>query len=321
MLTVAVALAILACPFDAAWGKDFKSDDGYSLSYPDDWVILTKGQQQEVARVAREKGVRVPEADLSMISCMVVDLAKNDFEFAPNVNMVVVRDRLTPDNATCAKYRKMLSDKVRSFGGSVEEITVNKAQVGSRSSLFAEWSGHLPGVATRVHQKQYFVPAGGKVYIMTLTEAADHRPHNDAAFNRIVGSLQVKAGLDLTMMSLAGTGIAAAVGAVIFLAYRKRRGKPAPIPVPVYATDYAAAPPAVPTAEPWQAAAQPQSPDAPPQQDADMPAPAAVATAPAGTDEKIVVVCPGCGRQLRARSSLSGRTCRCPGCNHSVVVP
>jgi predicted Zn finger-like uncharacterized protein len=51
------------------------------------------------------------------------------------------------------------------------------------------------------------------------------------------------------------------------------------------------------------------SPTAPP------PAPAGGASGP------VVVSCPGCGRTLRARAELAGKTVKCPGCGKGVKVP
>ncbi len=341
MAAVAALLSML-CVAQAAELKTFKSDDGYSFKYPADWIVQTREKQAEAARAAREHGANLSQADLSGLSCMIAAPGWRGSDSVANV-CVAVTGRIPPvRESNLAKCRQELTDELRQSGMRVTSLNVRIVEVSGRKAYRFQYVAQVGGVGLAVQQVGVMVPAGARTYTLTCSAPDVVYTNYSRDFEPIIDSLDVAEGPPEWLLYAIGGGVIVigvailVVLVVVVVRWRRNARALADQPPPLFTSLARAAaapagagswpvagpampPPLVPSPSPAEgeseyAAAAPSMPVAP-------PAETSVATAPEPAAEAIVVVCPTCSRQLRARPGLFGRTCRCPKCGTPITVP
>lgn len=297
-MIVAVVLGMMTLSVRAA---HYKSPDGYSFDYPDSWKVIDKENRDEAVADARRNGMALPAETGLHTSCVVADLAPTRAKFAANINVVVTDVRsAVVDEENLKQIRQQFPLTLRQGGMTVTNFQASITRVDGRDAFSLKWLSRVPGLNATMSQWQLLVPVNDKLYTVTFTAAQSDYAAHEKDFKQIAQSLSLAGGLPAWVMGgIAGGGIGAVTGLVLWLVRRKR-------PRVVPAVPAMAGAPPIPPAPPVAVA-----PPVPEQ------ATSPVAQAP---NEYVYVVCT-CGARLRVAKQKSGKTGRCPKCKGSFVVP
>lgn len=291
--------AVVALVLSAAASAEQVSDDGFTLQVPAGWVSMSRGDREEARRVLQARGTKIPQADFNQISCLIINPDPGKHDFCANINMVVVRGRVSANEKELAHLRQNYAGMLSKSGLQVMEMNAKLDTIAGRPAFVVTAANRIAGVPVTIRQRQYIVPAGAKVYTLTCTAPLDEFSRYEQTFSSVAQTMTLSPGLDPYLTGAIG-GLVAVLAVVIIkkvLAKKKRLASGMPLAV-------AAAP------SPAPAPAYPAS--APPQ-----PQPAAAPAA--GQQDTITVVC-ACGAKLRVPARLAGKKGRCPSCRGVVDI-
>lgn len=173
------AAVILAgvVPAAPASSKEFRSDKGYTLTYPDGWEVAPADTRAEIGDAARQVSPGMSGLDVSMIDLMLVPLDGSD----QGVNVIVGSGSVPISAATRRHLEESLPQQFARAGMKHYGLTIRQETVGGRAVLFSRCEADLPAAAAelpgvdgslRLRQWQVIVPGRGRHYIITFSAAA-----------------------------------------------------------------------------------------------------------------------------------------------------
>jgi len=209
LLSMAVLLAC-ATPAVRAPGAEHKNPKGFSLTYPDGWLVATEEEQAAIRRAAEGTLPNLAPVDFSKVAAFIFDPEPD--EFAPYINVVVTPGGGRVTEKLEQEYRRALSANFGRLGLQPAGITTKRVEVGGRAALQAAYTLRFPGHPEPVRQKQVIVPTGNKTYTLTCCAPASSFAKYKPVFDRSILSFQVEGGLFSEMPGAVRGGI---IGAIV----------------------------------------------------------------------------------------------------------
>ncbi len=170
----------------------FTSPQGFSLSVPDGWQVMTKEQSQPVADYLRARTKFNPDRMAAMIY--------SPADPRVNVNVIVLMGAVPLDDDATKGYAAMLQDQAAQAGVTVAGLTVNRHNYAQHGSLLADYdmdfsNSNGPNKELgRVHQWQAVFSGPSNTYVVTCTAGASAFPVVAPVFERLLNSLDYSRG-------------------------------------------------------------------------------------------------------------------------------
>ena len=237
-----IAAAALLCSLLAAPQGDGPARfaaESYSFTCPEGWVLASA---ETLADVKREVGMvpQLEDLDFDLVDALVFDPAPADF--AATANFVVTPGDLPVDAAGARTLRGELTQRLRAMDVDFRsEVAVVATNVHGAPCFQVEYDAVLPGGDEVVRQRQLLVPLGGELLSITMSASKDAFPDAEPSFAAMLDTLQVvrSPGLISRLVdawrSLPGFvrgaifgSLLGGVGALVYVARRRRRGAPWP---------------------------------------------------------------------------------------------
>ena len=213
--------------------SEFGSPNGYKFAYPKGWMILTgKGIADAKEEMPKEMIDWIARNKVDFKRIDVVLIRVGEGEFLENMNVVVNNQQIPVDEASKAKVGEEIKKLYNASGLHPEDFLVRMDKLRDRNVYVVDSKIRLPGIATPLRQRQYFIPGGGKTFIVTTSGTVESFPQYEQTFQDVLNSFQTPpptrfGGFDFSKivgLSLAGLVIGGIVGGVVAL-IRKLRGK------------------------------------------------------------------------------------------------
>jgi hypothetical protein len=228
-VSAVLSLLIFAIPGLAG---DYSDPKGYSFTYPDGWVIVTKQlweNEQKNIPAEIQSWLQKSKVDLSGLS--VVLIREGHEEFLENLNVSIDNQEIPANDDSIKKLSTILPQKYRELGVTINKVDGQLKQYGKNQALVIDFHSQLPFMPFPLRQNQVFFPGGGKTYIVTCTTRQDTFDKYSQTFDTILASFKVpapnKKGIDWNHV-LITTVIGGAVGAVgggLYALIKKLNGK------------------------------------------------------------------------------------------------
>lgn len=226
---MACAMLVGAC---ACRGAELKSSQGFSLTYPDEWLVLSKDQPEPVRKEMQLRARQFRDVDLGRVAVIVCEDSPADL--VANFNVVV-----GPRNASVDKsedeVRKVLTGEYGKLGVVVTDVQVGRIRVGGHEAASVYYNAVLPGVAQPQRQWQVTVLDKQRTLAITCSAPQPDFAKYQPVFASSVSSLRVagppadtivnptlKALLDNALFRYAVIGVAIG-GALMWLRVRMQR--------------------------------------------------------------------------------------------------
>lgn len=213
-----VGLVLLACG-PAAAGGDYADPSGFSFTYPEGWVPITRAAMGDVNQFLPDElkhWVAKNQLDLNRLSVVLV--RDGGDEFLENLNVVVEGQQIPVNDEAVRKLTEMITQQYRAMGVQVADLQGRVQKVGPYDAVVMEYRSRIPGVPDNLRQKQVMLPGGGKTYIITCTAKADSFDSYRPTFEKILASFRVPAplatGIDWKRVVTAGV-VAGVIGGLV----------------------------------------------------------------------------------------------------------
>lgn len=215
---------VLVCG-QTAFAGTYTDPSGFSFTYPDGWITVTRAQVGEVNQVIPPE-IRnwVNHSNIDLNRMAVVLLRNGQEEFLENINVVVDSQQIPLDDDSLQELNEKLPQQYRAAGATIEDFQARIQKVGSREAMVVEYRARMPGMPETLRQKQVMFPGGGKTYIVTYTATADSFERYRATFDNVLLSFQtpdpLSQGFDwnrVIMMALVGAVIGGLIGGVSWI--------------------------------------------------------------------------------------------------------
>jgi hypothetical protein len=171
----------------------FSSPRGFSLDYPQGWVVGTRETQQALLSQYKSVFEKMGKVDLSRMAVMVFDPC--DDEFIENISVVISSGRVPVTEESCRKLAQELPAQMQGAGLSVTDVRTELVVFGNRNVISNRYllTGLRPGLTLR--QWQILVPGANRTYIVTASATQATFPRYEARFRDIFGSFQADSGV------------------------------------------------------------------------------------------------------------------------------
>jgi hypothetical protein len=210
-----IALLLLATLATSAIGGQYTDPSGFSFTYPDDWVVVTR-QVRDSKDLAPEISKWLAKNNLDLNRVSVVLVRKGPEEFLENLNVVIDNQQMPMTEDSVTQVTRMLPQQYQSLGAKLSKLQGGLQKIASRDAIVINYEAQLPGLSFPLRQRQVFLAGGGNTYIVTCTARPETFDKYSPAFDQIVASMNVPApisqGFDWTRVL-----IFAAIGAVVGL--------------------------------------------------------------------------------------------------------
>jgi len=231
-----LALGLVWLAASAALAGEFKSERGFSLTYPDGWSAMSKEQQKDAADQAKAVLSKAPDINLDKVAVFLFN--PTPASLGENVNVVVIAGRLPMDDASCSKYRNGLIEQYGRAGIHVSHTDCRLIKVGDRDAISWHCDAQFPGPVPLMRQWQVVLSSRRQSYIVTCTAPAAVYGQIEPVFTQIVHSVRIEpdkgfAWGDLSPVAryaILGAIAGGAVGGILALARRLRRRLPPATP-------------------------------------------------------------------------------------------
>ena len=180
-------LPFLSC-VSMAEAAEFKSEEGISFQYPDDWVAVTQVNQEQLAPQVR---AYLQENHMDLSATLVMVMRLNEGDFVENFNVVMVPQQIPATAASLPKLQSQKSDQSKKSGIQITELTGNLIDIADRKCINFTHKTQLPFVEGLLQQRQVMIPGGGKTFVITLTALPTTYEKHIATFDAVLHSLQV----------------------------------------------------------------------------------------------------------------------------------
>jgi hypothetical protein len=148
----------------AARATDYQSSFGFTLSIPDDWLVLTKQAIKENAAFTDAQDAKVGKVNPELLKNlkakvesgsieMFFDRTTSDVTFADNINVMVRRGQIpdAPDKVqqVCDAYPAKLA---KYAGRNLAVVRCETRNLGTTEAMYVEYEGIVAGTVTMQYQ-------------------------------------------------------------------------------------------------------------------------------------------------------------------------
>jgi len=213
------AFSAWLCP--AAAGE-FESPKGFTLQYPDGWVVATKDLQTAAFREAQEEFEGLRQVDFDRRDAFIFE--PGDDGFAENINVAVGRGSVRVTEGNQEELADEVRARVRHLGMKLSGTRTSLMEIDGRTALVLRHRMGIPGVPDAVQQLVAIVPGRRHFYTVTCTAAAKDFDRYESRFLESIRSLRVDTGLRGLPPWLSGAVVGGIGGLAVglFVLLRKR---------------------------------------------------------------------------------------------------
>lgn len=148
------------------------SNTKFSIRYPSNWEIV-----QENARAT----------DNTSIAVQIMQRGTNDYDFRPNVNIIVSKDKHTEATATLARISY---NQVKELGFATNFIDIHECQINGKKGSVAEYIASVDGY--KLHIYQYIVKKkDNSTFIITMTLDHSNLKEQKPLSYQIIDSIKI----------------------------------------------------------------------------------------------------------------------------------
>jgi len=200
-------------PADPDATAEFKSQRGFSFTYPAHWAVATKEQTRSVGTVLKSLAANLRHVDLNRVAVLVYNPAAT--EFAESLNVVVTRGALPISPEACDKYAATVSEGYRQAGGSVSDVNVSFAAVAGLDALTIRFLASWPHVRPSIRHWQVSIPNKRQTFVVTCSARDGDWLRLEPVFERMLGSLRIEPDTTPSFGTLPGYAKGAIIGGIV----------------------------------------------------------------------------------------------------------
>ena len=199
----------------SALAGEFKSQRGFSLTYPDGWSLATKEPQPDGADQPKTTVPNAPDVNLDKVA--VFRYNPTPTSLGENVTVVVLARRFPMSDESCAKFRTSLIERFGKRGATVSKSDCRLIKLGPRDAV--SWHGDVqfPGRVPLMRQWHLVLSSRTQAFIVICTAPASAFDQVEPVFTRIVESVQLEPDRGFSLDALSPVARGAIIGAVIGL--------------------------------------------------------------------------------------------------------
>jgi hypothetical protein len=187
----AIAVGLLFATARFALAGQYTDPAGFSFTYPEGWTPLSKHSQASIPQEVKI-GLAKNHIDLSKVNVALLHPTTGDFY--ENLNVIVTPGSAPIDEAGCRELRSVIPQQMRLLGVTIDDVQAEVQQIGENKAIIIEFESRMPGVSFPLHQCQFYMSAGGKMFIVTCTAKAADFSQFAPTFAQIAGSFKLAAG-------------------------------------------------------------------------------------------------------------------------------
>lgn len=184
---LAMGFLVLASP---AFAANFTGERGFSLTYPDSWMIATKQVQDEISASVKAILEKIGNTDFAKISVLVFNPVDDDF--IENVNLVITPGRIPLDDRGLDVALEALAAAWAAQGTSLRNVARGVDTFGNNEALSIEYDVELYGQS--MHQWIVAIPGKDRTYIITSSALSSEFDEYAETFRNIVYSVELDTG-------------------------------------------------------------------------------------------------------------------------------
>ena len=170
--------------------EEFRSADGFSLSYPSDWLAFSEEEKPEKVPAEVANWIARCKVDFGGTSVMLIRPSNEDFleyvKVAPTKYLAVNNYNLT--NLVGNSQNQFQS---QGMGADIWEARVR--QVGDKSAMVLDYKVRSGLSSDPLHVRQYYFSKNGKSYLVTCTAKWSSFATYASAFDGIAASMKFAA--------------------------------------------------------------------------------------------------------------------------------
>ncbi len=180
---------VLVCVGNPALGGEYTDPSGFSFTYPDDWVVVTR---EILADARKQVGPDVKDwlaktnMDLNRIRVAVFRKGHDE-----NLNVIVNDKELPVNDRSVQELRNVLPQQFKTAGFQADNLQVGIQKIGPHEVAVSDFQVRLPVSPDLFREKQVYLPGGGKTFIITCTAKANSFQQVAPAFEQILASFRV----------------------------------------------------------------------------------------------------------------------------------
>jgi hypothetical protein len=175
----------------AAAGSEYRDPTGYSFTYPEGWFIASSRREVTGGKPLPQEiqtWLDKNRADLNKVSVFLIRHGPEDFH--ENLHVAVLPFQAPINDRALKDLLKTLPEKFSSIGAKLENLEGRVQTTGNNESLVVEYQITLAGAASPMHQRQLYIPGGGKTYVVTCSGKADTFATYAPTFDTILASFK-----------------------------------------------------------------------------------------------------------------------------------
>jgi hypothetical protein len=182
---LAILFALIVC--SATRAEEFRSPDGFSLSYPTDWLAFSDEQRPEKVPASVADWIARCKVDFGQTSVMLIRPSSEDFleyvKIAPTKYLAV-------NNFNLTNLVGNSQDQFQSQGMGADIWEARVRQVGGNSAMVLDYKVRSSLSSDPLHVRQYYFSKDGKSFLVTCTAKWSSFGTYASAFEGIAGSLK-----------------------------------------------------------------------------------------------------------------------------------
>lgn len=182
---------LLACGHSAL-GGDYADPSGFSFTYPDGWVPVSRALMNDAAQdLPREAKDWISKNKVDMNRAAMFLIRNGRDEFLENLNVIVEDQQIPVNDDKVKELTSTIEQQYRASGVKIDNFQGRVQKIGANDAVVLEFQSRMPGVSGIFRQKQVAFPGGGKTYIVTCTAKADSFDKYQPVFDEMLASFQV----------------------------------------------------------------------------------------------------------------------------------
>ncbi|MCX5684476.1 MAG: hypothetical protein NT049_12425 [Planctomycetota bacterium] len=187
MCVMVCILLVGAC---ACRGVEFNSSQGFSLTYPDTWLVLSKDQPEPVRKEMRRRARQFSDFNLNRVAVVICEESPADFP--ANFNVVIGPRKGSIDKIE-DEVRKILTNEYSKLGVVVTDVEVGRIRVGGLEAVSVYYNAVPPGANQPQRQWQVTVLDKQRTLAITCSAPQPDFAKYEPVFASSVSSLRVAA--------------------------------------------------------------------------------------------------------------------------------
>jgi len=172
------------------WPNVFKSPQGFSISYPNGWLVASKDQLQSAEQKVEPYLQNMGNLDLNKVAVFVFDPASGG-GFSDNVNVIVTPQRLSINMFTQAQMRSEVDHVGQNAGSTSTNVKIDTETLAGRQVMVVKYDVTMVG--NPLSMIQVAIPDGEQTLVVTGTclqsRSSQEAPVFDAMINSVIASL------------------------------------------------------------------------------------------------------------------------------------